>query len=196
MRSTLTVTQTPPQPKLTPPFPLRSHTVTGASGAVAVVTAPLVARHGVAHKNENFITFNREHGWDVKELIEKKEQCASFGIEMEMVALPMAGLHIGGEAVPHFMQGNYEEGDKEIELVINMVRQAAEAGIPAIKYYLCALENQRTESVPLGRGLTLCRRSDSSEHSASALLDPREGIRGRELATADPRSRASAIFGP
>jgi len=26
------------------------------------------------------------------------------------------------------------------------------AGIPAIKYYLCALENQRTESVPLGRG--------------------------------------------
>ena len=32
------------------------------------------------------------------------------------------------------------------------VRQAAEAGIPAVKYYLCAIENQRTESVPLGRG--------------------------------------------
>ena len=59
-----------------------------------------LARHGVAHKNENFITFNREYGWDVKELIEKKEQCASFGIEMEMVALPMAGLHFGGAAVP------------------------------------------------------------------------------------------------
>jgi mannonate dehydratase len=50
------------------------------------------------------------------------------------------------------MLGNREEGDKEIELVCNMVRQAAEAGIPAVKYYLCALENQRTESKPPGRG--------------------------------------------
>ncbi|MFH1844256.1 MAG: mannonate dehydratase, partial [bacterium] len=32
------------------------------------------------------------------------------------------------------------------------VRQVAEAGIPAIKYYLCAIENQRTDSKPLGRG--------------------------------------------
>ena len=32
------------------------------------------------------------------------------------------------------MQGTAEEGDKQIELGINMVRQAAEAGIPAIKY--------------------------------------------------------------
>ena len=71
---------------------------------------------------------------------------------MEMVALPIAQFNVNGEAVPNFMMGNYEEGDKEIELVINMVRQAAEAGIPAIKYYLCALENQRTESTPPGRG--------------------------------------------
>ena len=40
-----------------------------------------LARHGVAHKNENFITFHREHGWDVKELTEKKEKCARFGID-------------------------------------------------------------------------------------------------------------------
>ena len=50
------------------------------------------------------------------------------------------------------MLGNYEEGDKEIELVCNMIKQAAEAEIPAIKYFLCALENQRTESKPPGRG--------------------------------------------
>ena len=111
-----------------------------------------LARHGVFNKNENFITFHREYGWDVEELVAKKEKCARFGINMEMVALPIAQFNVNGEAVPNFMMGNYEEGDKEIELVINMVRQAAEAGIPAIKYYLCALENQRTESTPPGRG--------------------------------------------
>ena len=111
-----------------------------------------LARHGVASKNENFITFHRDCGWDVKELAQKKEKCASFGIDMEMVALPMAHFNVNGGGIPNFMLGNMEEGDKEIELVCNMVRQVAEAGIPAIKYYLCALENQRTESEPPGRG--------------------------------------------
>ena len=111
-----------------------------------------LARHGVANKNENFITFRRSHGWDVEELVEKKEKCARFGIDIEMVALPIANMNVNGGSVPNYMLGNYEEGDKEIELVCNMVRQAAEAGIPAVKYYLCAMENQRTESKPPGRG--------------------------------------------
>lgn len=111
-----------------------------------------LARHGVFNKNENNITFHREYGWDVEELAAKKEKCARFGIEMEMVALPIANLNVDGGQVPNYMLGKYEEGDKEIELVCNMVRQAAEAGIPAIKYYLCEMENQRTESDPPGRG--------------------------------------------
>ena len=111
-----------------------------------------LARHGVANKNENFITFHRAHGWDVEELVQKKEKCAKFGIDMEMVALPIAHLNVNGGGIPNFMLGNYAEGDKEIELVCDMVRQASQAGIPAVKYYLCALENQRTESKPLGRG--------------------------------------------
>ena len=111
-----------------------------------------LARHGVASKNENFITFHREYGWDVDELVQKKKKCAEYGIDMEMVALPMAELNVNGGAIPSFMRGDMAEGDKEIELVCNMIRQAAEAGISAVKYYLCALENQRTESVPPGRG--------------------------------------------
>ncbi|MEC7490810.1 MAG: mannonate dehydratase [Pseudomonadota bacterium] len=111
-----------------------------------------LARHGVFNKNENFITFHRTHGWDVDELIHKKETCASYGIEMEMVALPCAQMDVNGGSVPNYMLGNREEGDREIDLVCNMIRQAAEAGIPAIKYYLCEMENQRTESTPPGRG--------------------------------------------
>ena len=111
-----------------------------------------LARHGVFNKNENFITFHREYGWDVDELVQKKKKCAEFGIEMEMVALPIAQFNVNGGAVPNYMLGNYDEGNQEIELVCNMVRQAAEASIPAIKYFLCEMENQRTESPPPGRG--------------------------------------------
>ena len=111
-----------------------------------------LARHGVFNKNENFITFHREYGWDVAELKQKKEKCARFGIDMEMAAIPIAKLNASGGEIPDYMLGNREEGDREIELVCNMIRQAAEAGIPAVKYYLCAMENQRTESTPPGRG--------------------------------------------
>ena len=111
-----------------------------------------LARHGVFNKNENFITFHRVYGWDVAELVEKKEKCASFGIDMEMVRLPTSLLNVNGGEIPNFMLGNYEEGDKEIDLVCDMIRQAAEAGIPAVKYMLCEMEHQRTESDPPGRG--------------------------------------------
>ena len=111
-----------------------------------------LARHGVFNKNENFITFHREYGWDVAELKQKRQKCARFGVDMEMVAIPIARLNASGGEIPDYMLGNREEGDREIELVCNMIRQAAEAGIPAVKYYLCAMENQRTESTPPGRG--------------------------------------------
>ena len=47
-----------------------------------------LVRHGVFNKNENFITFSREYGWDIEELVQKKKQCAEFGVDMEMVAIP------------------------------------------------------------------------------------------------------------
>ena len=74
-----------------------------------------LARHGVFNKNENFITFHREYGWDVAELKQKKEKCARFGIDMEMVAIPIARLNASGGEVPDYMLGNREEGDREIE---------------------------------------------------------------------------------
>ena len=111
-----------------------------------------LARHGVFNKNENFITFHRAYGWDVAELEEKKEKCARFGIDMEMVRLPTSLLNVNGGEIPNFMLGNFEEGDKEIDLVCDMIRQAARAGIPAVKYLLCEMEHQRTESDPPGRG--------------------------------------------
>ena len=111
-----------------------------------------LARHGVMAKNENFLTFDRDVGWDVAELTAKKEKCDRFGVDMEMVAIPITELNRDGGSIPAYMLGDFAKGDEEIELVCKLIRQAAEAGIPAVKYYLCEMENQRTDSVPPGRG--------------------------------------------
>ena len=111
-----------------------------------------LARHGVNGMAANDITFHPDRGWDVEELAQKKEKCASYGVDLEMVALPIHQFNPDGGQTPNYMLGNWEKGEKEIELVCNMVRATAEAGIPAIKYFLCEMENQRTESTPPGRG--------------------------------------------
>ena len=69
-----------------------------------------LARHGVFNKNENFITFHREYGWDVEELVSKKEKCARFGINMEMVALPMAQFNVNGDGRAQHYDGQLRRG--------------------------------------------------------------------------------------
>jgi mannonate dehydratase len=111
-----------------------------------------LARHGVNGMSVSDITFHRDRGWDAQEIEAKRAKCARYGIDMEMVELPIRHLNRDGGQVPHYMRGNWREGEREIALVRQMIRAAAEAGIPAVKYFLCEMENQRTESVPLGRG--------------------------------------------
>jgi mannonate dehydratase len=111
-----------------------------------------LARHGVNNMSVSDITFHRDRGWEAEEIAQKKTKCARFGIDAEMVELPMRHLNVDGGVTPHYMLGDWEKGDREIELVCQMIRAAADAGIPAVKYFLCEMENQRTESVPLGRG--------------------------------------------
>jgi len=111
-----------------------------------------LARHGVNSMSVSDITFHRDRGWDAEEIAAKREKCARYGIDMEMVELPIRHLNCDGGEVPHYMRGDWRQGEGEIALVCQMIRAAADAGIPAVKYFLCEMENQRTESVPPGRG--------------------------------------------
>ena len=113
-----------------------------------------MARHGVENMALNRMPIDRDIGWDAEWIAGEKERCARFGINLEMVALPVQQLNEDGGAIPNYMLGKFGKGEQEVELVCKMVRAAAEAGIPAIKYFLCEMENQRTESVPPGRGDT------------------------------------------
>ena len=110
-----------------------------------------LARCGVTNMAINDareITPDPSRGWTVEEIVEKKEKAAKHGITVEMVALPVQHLNVDGGFVPEFMRGNRKDGEKEIEIACDMVRVAADAGVPALKYFLCEMENQRTESVP------------------------------------------------
>ena len=111
-----------------------------------------LARHGVQNMALNTMPLDREIGWDADWLAGQKEKCASYGVDLEMVALPVQQLNEDGGQIPNYMLGDFARGEQEMEVVCKMVRAAAAAGIPAIKYFLCEMENQRTESVPLGRG--------------------------------------------
>lgn len=130
-----------------------------------------LARCGVTNMALNDareITPDPSRGWTVEEIVEKKEKAAKHGITVEMVALPVQHLNVDGSFVPEFMRGNMKNGEKEIEIACDMVRAAADAGIPALKYFLCEMENQRTESVPLGRGDVRYSTWDLSKADADA----------------------------
>ena len=114
-----------------------------------------LARCGVTNMALNDareITPDPSRGWTVEEIVEKKEKAAKHGITVEMVALPVQHLNVDGSFVPEFMRGNRIDGEKEIEIACDMVRAAADAGIPALKYFLCEMENQRTEAFRSGGG--------------------------------------------
>jgi mannonate dehydratase len=114
-----------------------------------------LARCGVTHMAINdarIITDDPGSGWTVEELVAQKEKAAGHGIVVEMAALPVQLLNRNGGSVPQFMLGDFKAGEKEVEIACGMIRAASEAGIPALKYFLCEMENQRTESLPLGRG--------------------------------------------
>lgn len=113
-----------------------------------------LARHGVENMALNRMPLDRDIGWDVDWIVEQKQKAAGYGVDLEMVALPIHELNVDGGSTPNYMLGDFAKGEEEVELVCRMVRAAGDAGIPAIKYFLCEMENQRTESEPPGRGNT------------------------------------------
>ena len=127
-----------------------------------------LARYGVQNMALNSMPIDREIGWDVEWLAGQKEKCARFGVDLEMAALPVDKLNEEGDSIPNYMRGNFKKGEREVEIVCKMVRAAAAAGIPAIKYFLCEMENQRTESVPLGRGNSRYSTFDLARADAAA----------------------------
>ena len=92
-----------------------------------------------------------DEAWSVEGLEQLKARVESFGIRLEMVPLPLSSVDITKAENPHIMLGRSPERDREIDAICQMIRNAAKAGIPALKYNLSLLGVVRTEPTP-GRG--------------------------------------------
>lgn len=89
--------------------------------------------------------------WTVDGLTRLRKHVESFGIRLAMVPLPLSSRPIARAENPNLLLGKSPERDREIEQIRTMIRNAAKAGIPAVKYNLTLLGVVRTEPTA-GRG--------------------------------------------
>ncbi len=87
--------------------------------------------------------------WTADHLKQHREYIESFGLSLDLIPMPHIGI-ARGNLFPAIMLGTSER-DCELDQVCDIVRFTAEAGIPAMKYYLSYLGVVSTGPVK-GRG--------------------------------------------
>src|ERR1700722_13532892 len=112
---------------------------------------PVLAALGVNHICSTLPSGRLDENWSAASLSRLRERVESFGIRLEMVPLPLSSVYITKSENPNIMLGKSPERDREIDDICQMIRNAARAGIPALKYNMSILGVVRTEPTP-GRG--------------------------------------------
>jgi mannonate dehydratase len=111
----------------------------------------VLAALGVNHICSTLPSARMDANWSIEGLAHMRERVESFGIRLEMVPLPMSSNYIARSENPDIMLARSPERDREIDTICQMIRNAARAGIPALKYNLTILGVVRSEPTP-GRG--------------------------------------------
>lgn len=89
--------------------------------------------------------------WNLDDLLRLRERVESYGIHLDMLPLPLSSVPIAAAENPNIMLAKSPQRDREIDNICQMIRVAAKAGIPALKYNLTILGVLRTGPTP-GRG--------------------------------------------
>lgn len=93
--------------------------------------------------------------WAVDDLAAYRDKVNSYGIELDMVSLPLTPHAIDSleaqAGTPNILYGRSPERDGEIDLICDIVRMAAEVGIRGLRYNMNLLGILRTDDVR-GRG--------------------------------------------
>jgi mannonate dehydratase len=89
--------------------------------------------------------------WSAESLTKLREKVEGHGIKLDMIPLPLSSAYITRAELPNIMLGKSPERDREIDSLCEIIRSAAKAGIPAVKYNMSILGVVRTES-STGRG--------------------------------------------
>ena len=112
--------------------------------------------------------------WSVESLTRLRERVESFGLTLDMVPWPLSSNEISRSENPEILLGKEPERERQLDDMCQMLRNAARAGIPSVKYNLTFLGVPRNEST-LGRG----RARYSTFVYASGKQDPPLTIAGR-----------------
>ncbi len=111
----------------------------------------VLAAFGVEHICSTLPSAKFDAQWSVEGLTRLRERVESHGIQLHMVPLPLSSNYITRYESPEILLGKSPERDREIDDICQMIRNAAQAGIPALKYNLNILGVVRTEPTR-GRG--------------------------------------------
>src|SRR5262249_50148823 len=108
----------------------------------------VLAALGVRHICSDLPSRSFDRKWSVEGLARLRERVERFGIKLDMVPLPLSSSYIGQAENPDIMLGKSPERDRQIDQICQMIRNAAKAGIFAVKYNLTILGVVRTQSTP------------------------------------------------
>jgi len=111
----------------------------------------VLAAFGVEHICSTLPAAKLDANWSVEGLARLRERVESHGIRLDMVPLPLSSNYITKYESPEILMGKSPERDREMDDICQMIRNAAKAGIPALKYNLNILGVVRTEPTR-GRG--------------------------------------------
>lgn len=134
----------------------------------------IMAALGVNHVCSTLPSPKFDAAWSVEGLSKLRERVESHGITLEAVPLPLSSAYITKSENPNIMLGKSPERDREIENIQQMIRNAARAGIPELKYNMSILGVVRT-GTSTGRGgakLSTCRTLPSPKPAPSARIRP------------------------
>jgi mannonate dehydratase len=119
----------------------------------------LMAGLGVNHICSGLPSAKFDENWSVDALTKFRGRIESFGIRLDMMPLPLSSAYITRAENPNIMLGKSPERDREIDHICQIIRNAALAGIPALKYNMSILGVVSTEPVKC-RGDARCRAFD------------------------------------
>lgn len=123
----------------------------GTQHSTADDVLKVLAAFGVNNICSSLPSAKFDAAWSVDGLKRLRERVESYGIKLEAVPLPLSSSYITKSENPGIMLGKSPERDREIDNIRQMIRNAAEAGIPMLKYNMSILGVVRTGTSP-GRG--------------------------------------------
>jgi mannonate dehydratase len=116
----------------------------------------LMAGLGVNHICSGLPSARFDDNWTVEGLTKFRERVEGFGIRLEMMPLPLSSAYITRAEYPNIMLGKSPDRDRELDDICQIIRNAARAGVPALKYNMSILGVVSTEPLKC-RGDAMCR---------------------------------------